>query len=99
MARGVMVMGVAWLLYTASWLFQVITDGATLSSGRLPGWEAFLTALTLEGVEESAGLVTRIIIVSSGLTNFLMILSPVILFWGASGAFLELAARSRASTE
>ena len=81
MERRTIVIGIAWLLYTASWFFQVIKHGTTLSSGRLPGWEAFLTALTLEGVEESTGLVTRIILVSSSLTNFLMLLSPAILFW------------------
>ncbi len=77
MARRNIVIGTAWMLYTASWFFQVIKG----VSGRLPGWEAFLTALTLEGVEESTGLVKRIIMVSSSLTNFLMILSPAILFW------------------
>jgi len=75
------VIGIAWLLYTASWFFQVIKGGTTLSVGGLPGWEAFVTCLTLEGVEESTGLVRRILIVSSSLTNFLMILSPAILYW------------------
>ena len=79
MKRRAIVIEIAWLLYTASWFFQVIKDGTTLSEGALPGWEAFLTALG--GIKASVGLVTRIIMVSSSLTNFLMILSPVILFW------------------
>ncbi len=84
--RAIIVIGIAWLLYTASWFFQVIKDGTTLSLGGLPGWEAFHTALTLEDVEESTGLVRRILIVSSSLTNFLMILSPAILFWRRFGS-------------
>ncbi len=81
MKRRTIVIGIAWLLYTASWFFQVIKDGTTLSQGGLPGWQAFHFALTLEGVEESTGLVTRIIMVSSSLTNFLMVFSPGILLW------------------
>ena len=81
MARRDTVIGIAYLLYAASWFFQVGKDGTTLSSGRLPGWQAFHFALTLEGIEESIGLVKRIIMVSSSLTNLLMVLSPAILFW------------------
>lgn len=68
---------IAWLLYAASWFFQVIQDGATLSQGKLPGWEAFHTALFLDGFEGSK--ITGIIWVLSALTNFLMIASPIIL--------------------
>jgi len=80
------VIWIGWLLYFASWFFQVINHGMTLGRRDLPGWEAFVTALTLEGVEESTGLATRIVMVSSSLTNFVMILSPAILFWKRLGS-------------
>lgn len=71
------VIGIAWLLYAASWFFQVVKDGTTLSHGTLPGWEAFHTALLLDGFEGSR--IEGIIWVLSALTNFLMIASPIIL--------------------
>ena len=71
------VIGTGWFLYTASWFFQVLKDGATLSQGTLPGWEAFHTALFLEGV--SASPVTKVWMVSSALTNFIMMASLVTL--------------------
>lgn len=71
------VIGTGWWLYTASWFIQVVKDGTTLSQGGLPGWEAFRTALFLEGV--SASPATKVWMVSSALTNFIMIASLVIL--------------------
>jgi hypothetical protein len=71
------VMGIGWFLYTASWLFPVDKYGTTLSEGRLPGWEAFLTALFPVG--SSASLAIKVWMVSSALTNFIMLSSLGIL--------------------
>lgn len=66
-SRAILI-GMAWLLYAVSWFLPVIDGGTTLSQGELPGWEAFRVALGGNFLE-----------VSSALTNFVMIASPVIL--------------------
>jgi hypothetical protein len=71
------VIGIGWFLYTASWLFPVDKYGTTLGEGRLPGWEAFLTALF--PLASSASLAIKVWMVSSALTNFIMLSSLGIL--------------------
>lgn len=69
--------GASWLVYFVAWFVQVIKDGTTLSEGGLPGWEAFHTALFLEGFEGGPG--AKVIVVLSALTNFVMVGSPIVL--------------------
>jgi hypothetical protein len=69
--------GIAWVLYTASWFIQTIKGGATLTQGTLPGWESFRTGLFLEGFK--GPLIVGVIDVLSALSNLLMMASPVIL--------------------
>ena len=81
MRRAAMVIGIAWLLYILSWTLPVLVAETGAAGIPIRAWEAFVTALTLSGVDDSVGVAKRIIMVSSSLTNFLMILSPVFLFW------------------
>lgn len=78
------VIGTGWFLYSASWFIQVVKDGTTLSQGGLPGWEAFRTALFLEGV--SASPATKVWMVTSALTNFIL-LSSLAVFRTRSDGF------------
>jgi CheY-like chemotaxis protein len=77
LSHEVVMIGIAWVLYTASWFIQTIKGGATLTQGTLPGWESFRTGLFLEGFK--GPLIVGVIDVLSALSNLLMMASPVIL--------------------
>lgn len=70
-----------------SWFIPVVKHGATLSQGVLPAWEAFRTALFLEGV--SASLATKVWMVTSALTNFIVI-SSLAIFRTRPGGFKRI---------
>ena len=72
MKGSFVVIGIAWVLYAASWFIEAL--------GTIAGWQAFLNAL-FDPFDTSFGgsLVIKVIYVSSALTNLLMIASPVIM--------------------
>ena len=71
----------AWFVFTLAWFLPVITQGGTLASGVLPGWEAFTAALDIHGDLHGGDwdAVSSSISRLTALTNFLMLGSMVLL--------------------
>jgi hypothetical protein len=82
----------AWSTYLVSWAIPVVEGGDTLPEG-LPGWQALAVALLPLSEPSGQPWYSDAISVLSGLTNLVMVVSPLILrsrfrTWapGAAGA-------------